>query len=30
MVDGGGGPDLIINMKKQAERFGARFTYAKP
>jgi len=21
------GPDLIINMKKQAERFGARFEY---
>src|ERR1700710_823676 len=23
------GPDLIINMKKQAERFGARFIYAQ-
>ncbi len=22
------GPDLVINMKKQAERFGARFAYA--
>lgn len=22
------GPDLIINMKQQAERFGARFTYS--
>ena len=22
------GPDLIINMKGQAERFGARFTYS--
>src|ERR1700742_3674564 len=26
--DGIDGPDLIINMKKQAERFGARFNYA--
>ncbi len=22
------GPDLIINMKQQAERFGARFSYS--
>ena len=26
--DGIDGPDLIINMKKQAERFGARFAYS--
>src|SRR5437762_11757697 len=23
------GPDLIVNMKQQAERFGAKFSYAQ-
>src|ERR1700758_2473084 len=27
-VDGIDGPQLIMNMKSQAERFGARFAYA--
>lgn len=27
-VDGIDGPQLIMNMKQQAERFGARFTYS--
>src|SRR2546425_9572053 len=27
-VDGIDGPQLIINMKQQAERFGARFAYS--
>jgi len=27
--EGVDGPDLIMNMKKQAERFGARFSYAE-
>ncbi len=27
--DGVYGPDLIINMKKQSERFGARFSYSQ-